>query len=80
MIPVSSKGAEDLFSRQEVEMLKKGFKDIIKRKSVTDSAIQLAMSTNSAAKTIGTKLKLSTLKNCLKYEIWKQRAGDKSTV
>ena len=79
-IAATSKVSKDLFTKHEVQLLQKGFANLIKKRSVTESAVQLAISTHSAAKIIGAKFKLSTIKNRLKYEIRKLRAEDKSTI
>ena len=68
-IAATSKVSKDLFTKHEVQLLQKGFTNLIKKRSVTESVVQLAISTHSAAKIIGAKFKLSTIKNRLKYEI-----------
>ena len=73
----SSRSSKDLFTKNDVAMLQRGFAAILSKKSVTDKEINLAVATNAAAKSIASKFRLETIKNRLKYEIRKARSERK---
>ena len=73
----SSRSSKDLFTRNDVTMLQRGFAAILSKKSVTDKGINLAVATNAAATSIASKYRYETIKNQVTYEIWKARSERK---
>eukprot|EP00794_Sanderia_malayensis_P013401 gene13401-14776_t len=70
----SSSKVKDLFGAKELKLLKDGFKTIIAKRSVREEDVQAAINSNHAAKKLSEIMKVTTIKNRLKYEIRKARA------
>eukprot|EP00112_Aurelia_sp_Birch-Aquarium-sp1_P022358 Seg6277.2 transcript_id=Seg6277.2/GoldUCD/mRNA.D3Y31 product="hypothetical protein" protein_id=Seg6277.2/GoldUCD/D3Y31 len=77
VVSQSSKASKDLFSKNDVVLVKKGFAAILHKASVKDKEMKMAVATNAVAKSIAGKFKHATIKNRLKYEIRKARSEKK---
>ena len=76
IIPPSCSGShvKDLFSNEDIKMLKEGFKFLIQKRRVTEKGIREAIEISLSARNISEKFGIETIRNRIKYEIRLERA------